>query len=187
MLIRPEDATFYDAIVVKGTAAPAGGAPIAVIDLDQKRVDWNPTYQQAGLGSKQSYQYEYDFAIETGAVGTYVLRGPNQTVAGQVGTPLPPGFIITAAFLDVITAFTTAASGQGAVATPQSANDLVSATVVSGAPYSTTGIKATVPVGTAATSIKMTAQRNPTFIISVGAITAGKFRLYIEGYQGAVT
>lgn len=172
--------------IIGQPAVGQGGAPLATLDLAAKSLDFSPAYQVHGLGAIQSYQYEYDFTVDGGAVATYNLRQPGQ-IAGQVGLPLPPGFVVMEGILDVLTAFTTGAAGQGAVSTGQGAGDLVAAAVVSGAPYSTLGIKATVPVFTAATAIKATAQRTPTFIITVGAITAGKFRLLLIGYQSALT
>ena len=80
--------------------------------------------------------------------------------------------------MDVTTLFTTGTSATGAI-TVESANDLQTATIVSGAPYSTTGIKALVPVFTAATMIKTTADRNPSFVIATGTVTAGVFHLVI--------
>lgn len=128
-----------------------------------------------GTLNKRTFRFTYDFATHGGAVGAITLTARDGA--------LPNNFIIQNAFLDVLTAFTTAAAGEGAVSTGQGAGDLVAATVVSGAPYSSTGRKVTIPLlGTIGTWIKTTAARSPTFTISVGAITAGKFNLFIEGY-----
>lgn len=123
-----------------------------------------------GTRNLKSWVGEYDFAIDGGAVGAITLRSEDG--------PIPNNSYIIASALDVLTAFTTAASGQAAVAV-NSAGDLIAAAVVSGAPYSTTGLKSTTQVGTGATMIKTTAARSPTITISVGAITAGKCRLVI--------
>lgn len=119
------------------------------------------------------YRGEYDFAVDGGAISTIVLRAS----PGSQG-PIPSGSVILEAFLDVTTGFTTGSAAQAAL-TVEAANDLVSATVVSGAPYSTTGLKATLPVFTAASMIKTTAERSPSIVVSVGTITAGKLALII--------
>lgn len=120
--------------------------------------------------------YEYDFAVDGGGVGAKSMRA-----VGSTPGSLPSGFVITDSIVEILTPFTTAASGQGAVAV-ESAGDVVAAAVVSGAPYSTAGRKAGIPQS-AATSVKTTAARTPSFTISVGAITAGKLYLVLFGYN----
>lgn len=121
---------------------------------------------------KRTFKYQYDFAIDGGATGTITLRGD----------PMPSTFIIQNAELDVITLLAGGAGATGAVSTGQGAGDLVAATIVAGAPFSTTGLKITIALlGTIATQIKLTAQRAPTFAIAVNALTQGKFNLFIEG------
>lgn len=124
-----------------------------------------------GTKLTKSWKGEFDFAVDGGAVGTIVLRSDDG--------PIPAGSYITASLLDVLTLFTTAAGATGAL-TIEAANDVVSATIVSGAPYSTTGLKSTTQVGTGATAIKTTVARSPSFVIAVGALTAGKFRLSLS-------
>jgi hypothetical protein len=119
------------------------------------------------------YRGEYSFAVDGGAISTIPLRGS----AGSQG-PIPSGSVILEAFLDVTTGFTTGSAATAAL-TVEAANDLVSATLVSGAPYSTTGLKATLPVFTAATMIKLTADRTPSIVIATGTITAGVLALVI--------
>ena len=121
----------------------------------------------------KTYRGEYSFAVDGGAIGAIPLRAS----PGSQG-PIPTGSIILEAFLDVTTGFTTGTAATLALSV-EGANDLVSATVVSGAPYSTTGLKATLPVFTAATMIKTTAERSPTGTIAVGTITAGVLALVI--------
>jgi hypothetical protein len=93
--------------------------------------------------------------------------------------PIPSGSYIMQAVLDVLTLFTTGA-GATAALTVEAANDIVAATIVSGAPYSTTGLKTTVQLGTGATMIKTSASRSPSIVIATGAVTAGKCRLVLE-------
>jgi len=61
----------------------------------------------------------------------------------------------------------------------ESAGDLVAATVVSGAPWSTTGRKSIIPVMTGATAIKLTAARDISLVIGAFALTAGVFGVYL--------
>lgn len=113
----------------------------------------------------------FDFAVNGGAVGVTNLRGAN-------GQPviLPNKAIVVDCVIDVITPGTTSASGTIAIGTGQAANDLKAA--LAAASY--TGILACIPVGTAATAIKMTADRTMTATIATGAITAGKFNVLVQ-------
>jgi hypothetical protein len=123
-----------------------------------------------GTRNFKSYKGEYDFAVDGGAIGTIILRSEDG--------PIPSSSYVLGGFLEIDTLFTTGTAATAAL-TVQAANDLVSATIVSGAPYSTTGIKAIIPVFTAATIIKTTASRAPSIVIATGTITAGKGRLVL--------
>lgn len=125
-----------------------------------------------GAVSRGVAKFSYDFAQRGGAVGDIVLAGE----------PLPNKAIVWDGVVDVITPLTGGASATAAVSTAQSANDLITAADVTGAPWSTAGSKAIVPVGDAAHSIKMTANRAPKLVIGTAALTAGKFNLFIEYY-----
>jgi hypothetical protein len=114
-------------------------------------------------------KFSYDFAARGGAAGDIVLNGE----------PLPKGAIVWDGMVDVVTAIV-GAGATCALTTAQSANDLITAAAVAGAPWSTTGSKAIVPVGDHTNSIKMTAERAPKLVISGADLTAGKFDLYIE-------
>lgn len=124
------------------------------------------TGNQSGL--LQTWVGEYDFAVDAGAIGAITIRSN----AGAI----PSGAQVLGGVLEILTGFTTGSAATMALSV-NGANDLVSATVVSGAPYSTTGNKSIIPVFTGATAIKTTAERNPTATIAVGTVTAGKFRL----------
>ena len=124
-----------------------------------------------GAQSRGVAKFSYDFDIEGGAQGDIILRG----------TPLPSKAIVWDGVVDVITALV-GVGASAAVSTAQAANDLITAAAVAGAPWSTTGSKAVVPVGTAAASIKLTADRAPKLVVSAADLTAGKFNLFIEYY-----
>lgn len=121
---------------------------------------------------------QYDFSKDGGAITTNTkLRSPASAgSSGFTSATLPKGAIVTGCFIDVITALTTSASGTVALSTGQAAADLKTATAAA----SYTGIVACVPVQTAGTAIKLTADSNPYYAIATGAITAGKFNLHIQ-------
>lgn len=116
-------------------------------------------------------KFSYDFSKQGGAQGDITLAGD----------PLPKAAIVWDGVVDVITPLV-GSGASVALSTSQSANDLISSAAVSGAPWSTTGLKALVPVGDAAHGIKMTAAREPKITITSADLTAGKFNLFIEYY-----
>jgi hypothetical protein len=119
----------------------------------------------------------YDFSVQGGAIGSLNLLDMD-------GNPalLPAGAIITNCTFDVITALTTSASGTMAV-NSEGAGDLKAALAAA----SWTGKLAGVPVGTAATWVKLTAQRQIVATIATGAITAGKWYAFIEFLLSSAT
>jgi len=126
-----------------------------------------------GTGTLKTAVGEYDFAVDGGAIGAITMRG-----SGPLGGVIPNGAVILGGYIEIDTNFTTGTAATMAISI-EGANDLQTATVVSGAPYSTTGRKAIVPVFTAATSIKTTAQRSLTATIATGTVTAGKGRVVV--------
>lgn len=112
----------------------------------------------------------YDFTKQGGAISSINLKDE----LGQ-NCVVPNKSIIRDVLIDVLTAGTTAASGTMAL-TAQSAGDLKAA--LAAASY--TGLVAGIPVGTAATAIKMTADRTIIGTIATGALTAGKWNVLIE-------
>lgn len=123
-----------------------------------------------GLRALKVWQGYYDFAVDGGAIGAIVMRSNDG--------PIPSGAVILGGYLEVDTGFTTGSAATGALHV-EAANDVQTATVVSGAPYSTTGRKSITPAFTGATSLKTTAQRSPTFTIATGTVTAGKCNLVL--------
>lgn len=118
---------------------------------------------------------QYDFAQQGGAVGTVNLLVPKTPGGpGALKGTLPKNALIIGCYIDVLTPATGA--GSIALGTGQTTVDLKAATAAA----SYTGIVACIPTGSAASSIKLTADRIPTATISVGTITAGKFNVLIE-------
>lgn len=116
---------------------------------------------------------EYDFAVDGGAIGAITLRAP-----ANGNSLIPVGSVITGGYIEIDTLFTTGTSATMALSI-EGAGDLQAATVVSGAPFSTTGRKSIVPAGTGATSVKTTTARALTATIAVGTVTAGKGRVVV--------
>jgi hypothetical protein len=118
--------------------------------------------------TKKVAYFEYDFALDGGAVGTIALRGDR----------LPNSAVITSGMIHVNTAVT---SG-GAVTTTlgvETAVDVLASTLK--AALTLDALLDTVPVGTAATAIRTTAAgRGVTMTIGVATITAGKFTVALE-------
>ena len=121
----------------------------------------------AGVATNKNYKVSYDFSVQGGAIGSISLP-----------VSIPSGVVILDGLLNVITPLT----GSGATAAIQieGANDVISAAAISGAPWSSSGLKDVVPAGTAATAIKTTTTRVVTLVVGTHALTAGKFDLYLR-------
>lgn len=119
-----------------------------------------------GTRAPKVWRGHYDFAVDGGAIGAIPLRSDDG--------PLPNGSIVTGGLLSVATLCATGTGATGALHV-EAANDLQTATIVSGAPFSTTGQKDLTVDATGSTAIKLTAARTPTFTIATGTVTAGKF------------
>lgn len=112
----------------------------------------------------------YNFATQGGAISTLNLLDDR----GQPAI-LPIKAIITNVIVDWFTAATSGGSATVSVG-GNTAADLCAATAVA----SCTGLVAGVPVGTAATAVKLTAQRQLTLGIAVAALTAGACNVLVE-------
>ncbi len=149
------------------------GTPSSAVLLRGDRAWVTPTT----MGVKVMRKFQYDFSIDGGVAGTIALRAID-----GLGATLPDKFIAANAIFDVITAVHSAGASTAALTTGQGAGDLVVATVTAGAPWSTTGLKATlVLIGTVSGQIKMTAARTPALVVAIADLDAGKFNLFVEG------
>src|SRR2546423_100813 len=119
----------------------------------------------------KTYVGEYDFAVDGGAISTITLRSNDG--------PIPNGSVVEEGYWETLTGFTTGTAAVMGVQV-EAANDLIASTIVSGAPYSTTGQKSILPVATGASSVKTTAARSPAVVIATGTVTAGKGRLVLH-------
>lgn len=114
---------------------------------------------------------KYDVAVSGGSNGT-------RNLLGEDGKPvvLPKGAVIVDCIIDVVTAGATSGAATIALGTGQAGNDLKTATGAA----SYTGRVACVPVGTAATAIKLTADRTMNFTIASQPVTQGKFWVIVQ-------
>lgn len=122
-----------------------------------------------GTAGLKEARGEYDFAVQGGAVGTIVLNGDNT---------IPAGSVIMGGYIEVDTAVTSGGAATLGV-NSEAAGDILAATVVSGAPWSSTGRKSVIPVFTGATTVKTTVARALAVTVAVAALTAGKFRVVL--------
>lgn len=128
--------------------------------------------------------------------------GERTVGAHGLGVYLPDNAVITRAWYDVITTFTTAGADAGTIAlSVQAANDIVAAIAVSAAgDVYDAGIRGT-KLGTyaldgnalsqiamgaavAGSMLKLTAERELTATVATQALTAGKLVLYVEYFLG---
>lgn len=105
----------------------------------------------------------YDVVSHGGAVGNISLD-----------LKLPDNAIVYDGLIDVIEAPTSGGSATVAV-TIEGAADLLAATAIS----AVTGQLDTVPDGTAANAVKLTADRMLTVTVATATLTAGKFHIYL--------
>ena len=121
-----------------------------------------------GLENAKKVKYfEYDFSKEAGAVGDITLRGGY----------LPEGAIVLDGKVHVQTALTSGGAATVALKL-QSAADVLAATAI--ASLSLNAILDTVPDGTAANAVRLTAKRQLVATVATETLTAGKFVVAVE-------
>lgn len=126
--------------------------------------------EASGLrGGFDFYRADYSFARHGGATSTIALTG---------GTGIPSGAIVIAAYIEVVTPPTSGGAATIAVQV-ESAADVQAAAAVSGAPWSTAGVKLSSARTFATAPIKTTADRDVSIVIATAALTAGAFRVYV--------
>lgn len=110
----------------------------------------------------------YDFDVHGGAVGSIELP-----------LELPDNAIIWDGVADVVTAPTSGGSATIALGM-NTTTDLKGATAIA----SWTGLVALIPVGTAASAVKLTAARTLTLTIGTAALTAGLINFFLKYFEG---
>jgi hypothetical protein len=127
-----------------------------------------------GMGERKVAVGLYDFATDGGVVGDIVLRG---------GQQIPAGAIIVDALIHVDTPPTSGGAATLAIKT-EGAADINAADVISGAPWSTAGAKRG-DFGATTAPIKTTAARSIVATVAVAALTAGRFKVFVEYFEFA--
>jgi len=118
--------------------------------------------------AKKVAYFEYDFSIHGGTAGDITVYGD----------PIVSGAIITSGMIHVRTACTSAGSATVAIKALTS-EDILAATAK--ASLTANALIDTVPVGTAATSIRCTSTIQAlTFTVATAALTAGKIVVALE-------
>lgn len=128
------------------------------------------------MGERKVARARYDFATEGGATGDIVLT------RGDV--KIPNDARVLEAFIDVTTVPTSAGAATIAVKL-QSAADVNAADAISGAPWSTTGVKRADALEGVDKGLKLTADRTVTLTVGTAALTAGVFDVIVEYYEFA--
>lgn len=126
-------------------------------------------YTQDNLNALRMGKWTYDFANSSGDVDNHVLSG----------AALPNHAIVFGGLMRVLDGFT---GGIGSFAGLQleAAGDLVVATAVAGAPWSSTGRKPILPAFTATTAVETTTDtRKPTLAVSINPVLSGKMNLFL--------
>jgi hypothetical protein len=115
--------------------------------------------------------------------------GMRTSGAHGLGVTLPQYAVVIGGFFEVNTVFTSAAGTATVAIMVQGANDIQTATAVSGAPYSTTGLNAITPKSNTpeTTGIKLTAAREITATVAVQDLTAGKLTGFLHYVVSAAT
>lgn len=111
-----------------------------------------------------------------------------RTVAAHgLGVTIPDDAIVVGGVVEVNTAFTSAGGTATIALMVNAANDIITAAAVSGAPWSTIGLKAIIPKANTpeSTGVKLTAAREITATVAVQALTAGKLTVFLYYLQGA--
>lgn len=123
-------------------------------------------------GKKHIVKGKYSFASQGGAVGSINLKDEygNEIV-------IPSGAIVTQVLLDITSAIVSTGNDGTIALGLNTGVDLLAA--VDGDTL-TTGIKAGIPVQTAASAVKATADRKLVMAIGTNAFTAGVLDVYVE-------
>jgi hypothetical protein len=121
-------------------------------------------------GRKKYVRGVYDFATHGGAVGDITLTT----------TPvIPSGALVTEAIVKVNTVPTSGGAATVALKL-EAAADLNAADAISGAPWSSTGVKRADKLGAADAGILTTAARSVVATVGTAALTAGAFDVVVE-------
>jgi len=176
-----------------GTGAGLCGKGTVLIDVTNGGVYINtntkasPTWTVVSNVTSTAVNGLQTFGIARAQFNPSLTSGERTVAAHTLGVTIPDKAIVCGGVVQVNTAFDSADDTSTVALSIQSANDLVTAAAVSGAPYSTTGLKAITPkINTPeSTGIALTADRLITATVAVQALTAGKLTVNLVYLMGA--
>jgi hypothetical protein len=132
-----------------------------------------------GIGNLRVAVAEFNVAKKDSA-------GANNTTVAAHGTgvKIPANAIVFGGFMEVLDPIT--GVGASVAVHVKAANDIQTAAAISGAPWSTKGLKAITPkINTPeSTGIKTTAESEITFTVTGAVLTAGRVVVYLPFVEG---
>lgn len=189
------------AVILDGAGAPTSGtsgtgvgeAVAGSFYIDVTNSQW---YINAGSKTSPSWQNMGGAAAVDGLGSLGVARatfnptataGERTVAAHGLGVTIPDKSIVVGGVVQVNTAFTSGTSAATVAISVQSANDIITAAAVSGAPFSTTGLKGITPKANTpeSTGIALSAAREITATVAVEALTGGKATINLYYLRGA--
>lgn len=117
---------------------------------------------------------KYDFAVQGGATGLINLLDSK-----GAALKVPANFVCTNVLIDRVTSPGAITSGTISLGLNSTADVLAALAMTT---FDGTSLLAGIPVGTAATAIKIASEATLTATISTTALVAGKFYVSVEGY-----
>lgn len=153
-------------------------------DVNDNFADLAPIGDVNGIGSLRVARFTFDADEEDSAGAENSATG-----AHGVGVTIPAHAIVCGGVVDVNTPFGSANDTATVAIHVESANDIISAAAVSGAPYSTIGCKAIVPKANTpeSTSVKTTQAREITVTVGIQALEVGKLTGYLYFLEGILS
>ena len=163
--------------------AKSGTAHANVVLNDTHRastgIDHSEVVRLEQLGKTRTAQLVWDFAVDGGATGAISMLDSDGVVFS-----LPDNSIITKAYYEVITTFTSPTADIASVSlghADDAAGIFAATTITAATDWDAAIPKACIQTGVISTaSLKTTAARPILFTIAVEAITAGKMHLFLE-------
>jgi len=131
----------------------------------------------------QTYVFKWTYGTDTATAAEHTLKNPDQK-----GLSLPIGFVVTGGWLEVVTAVTSDGSATLIVGTQGTSNDpngfVTSIGKASLTANSVHPFDGALAHNTTAAGTRIVTTADPVSItIGTAALTAGKFYVYVQGYQ----
>jgi len=161
-------------VAVTATAANLNSVPTSTAtgaEIDQAALP--AAMATEGLGRMGVARFVFDMAV----------AGDRTVAPHGTGVTIPADAVVIGGFFDVNTLFTSDNANNGTIAIMvEGANDIQTAAAVSGAPYSSIGLKAIVPKSNTpeSTGIKCTVAREITCTVGTSAMLTGKLTGFLH-------